>query len=202
MNTQTELIEPSSNLVGCRLPSGHFNSEWRAASELVECSVSEVDGFIKRHYLGKRPAVVLLSLKMLCLGRPVGCIVFAAPPPETSVRYGGLVWELARLYLIDEVPKNSESWLISKSVKWIKKNVPEVRFLVSYADPSAGHQGIIYKASGWKEDGSTDDERKTPRFDYADKTGKLYGRKAHVPLGIEIEKVPRVSKHRFFLKLR
>lgn len=115
-------------------------------------------------------------------------------------RYGGETWELARLYLIDSAPKNSESCTISKSVGYIRKHFPSVKFLVSYADPSVNHHGTVYKAAGWKPDGRTDDERKSPRFDYS-VDGKVYSRKSHIPSGSVVKKVPRVSKFRFYLSL-
>jgi len=81
-------------------------------------------------------------------------------------------------------------------------NHPAVKVLVSYADPSAGHAGVIYRAANWTPDGRTDDERKTPRADYADAvTGKLYSRRGHVPAGVTIKRVARVSKHRFVYRL-
>jgi len=74
--------------------------------------------------------------------------------------------------------------------------------LVSYADPSAGHSGVIYRAANWKSDGRTDDDRKTPRFDYADaNSGKKYSRASHIPIGTDIKRVPRVSKWRFIYSL-
>ena len=179
-----------------------FDSSWRAACSIRKCSVTEVDSFVRAHYLGKRPAIVLLCLMMVHLARPVGCIIYSAPPREADKRYGGKTWELARLYLLDEVPKNAETWLIGKSVRWIKRNHPEVRHLLSYADPSAGHAGTIYKAANWRQDGRTDDERKSPRCDYVDaRTGKKYGRKGNMPEGANVVRVPRVSKHRFHLPL-
>jgi hypothetical protein len=135
-------------------------------------------------------------------GRLRGGIVFALPPRETSIRYGGATWELARLWVEDGVPINAESWLIAQAVRYIRKERPDVKYLVSYADPSAGHQGTIYKAANWKSDDRTDDERKTPRFDYADaNTGKKYSRRGHVPEGVTIRRIPRISKHRFVFQL-
>lgn len=179
-----------------------FDSSWRLACSVRKCSVTEVDAFIKAHYLGKRPAIVLLCLAMERGAELLGCVVYSAPPREADKRYGGKTWELARLYLLDEVPKNAETWLISKSVKWIKRHHPEVRHLLSYADPSAGHSGTIYKAANWRQDGMTDDERKTPRCDYYDeRTGKKYGRRGNMPLDAVVVRKPRVSKWRFTLAL-
>jgi len=47
----------------------------------------------------------------------------------------------------------------------------------------------------------TDDERKTPRFDY-EVEGKVYSRRAHVPAGATPARIPRRSKHRFVYHLK
>ena len=180
-----------------------FNSEWRKTCSIHAVSVSELDGFIRAHYLGKRPAIVLLALAMMHNDKCVGCAIYSAPPRETEKRYGGKTWELARLYLLDDLPQNAESWLIAQSVKYIRRVRPDVCCLVSYADPSAGHCGTIYKAANWRDDGRTDDERKSPRCDYYDaKTGKKYGRRGNMPANAIIERRPRVSKHRFICRLQ
>lgn len=186
-----------------RLPQDRFNSAWRQASELRPCSIVAVDDFIKAHYLSKRPAIVMLCMAMLCRDQPVGCVVYSAPPREAYKRYGGKTWELARLYIIDEIPRNAETWLIAQSIKHIKSHNPEVLFLLSYADPSAGHSGTIYLAANWQPDGRTDDERKSPRCDYYDAhTGKKYGRRGNMPLTAIIERRPRISKRRFIYQLK
>jgi hypothetical protein len=162
----------------------------------------EIDSFIKAHYIGRWPGVCVLILGLRHNSRLRGGIVFALPPRETAKRYGGLTWELARLWIEDRVPSNAESWLISHAVRYIRKHRPEVQTLVSYADPSVGHLGTVYKAANWIPDGRTDDERKTPRFDYADAvTGKKYSRRGHVPEGVTIKRVARISKHRFIFQL-
>lgn len=184
------------------LPTDKFNKQWRYASSINRCSVADVDNFIKAHYLAKRPAIVVLCLRMMVLSIPVGMVVYSMPPMEVDKRYGGKTWELARLYLVDRIPRNAETWLIGQSVRYIKANHPEIRHLISYADPSAGHRGIIYQAANWKADGQTDDERKTPRNDYFDaRTGKKYGRKGNMPADAIIERRPRVSKYRYVYHL-
>jgi len=180
-----------------------FDRKWRADCSVRECRVGEVDSFIRAHYLRKRPAIVLLCLVAEHLGLPIGTVVFSAPPREIEKRYGGTTWELARLYLLDGVPRNAESWLIGQGVRHIQKNRREVEFLVSYADPSVGHSGTIYRASNWTPDGRTDEERKSPRCDYVDaRTGKKYGRKGNMPADAETIRVPRVSKWRFKYDLK
>lgn len=62
--------------------------------------------------------------------------------------------ELRRLCLIDDTPKNAESFFLSRTLKWLRKNT-EWKFVVSYADPEQGHEGTIYKASNFKYEGVT-----------------------------------------------
>ena len=176
----------------------------RTGARRVQCGSVQLRRLMTllRHYLAKRPAIVLLCLVAERNGEPIGCIVYSAPPREADKRYGGKVWELARVYLLDEIPRNAETWLIGQSVKYIKRHHKDVRHLLSYADPSAGHAGTIYKAANWRQDGRTDDERKSPRCDYYDeRTGKKYGRRGNMPQDAVVVRKPRVSKWRFTLAL-
>lgn len=179
-----------------------FDKSWRENCSIVLTSRDSVDDMIRQHYLGKWPGVCVLSLAMVRDGLPIGVIVFALPPRETVKRYASETWELARLWLKDYVPQNAETYFIAKAIRYIRKNHKTVGALVSYADPSVGHAGTIYKAANWIADGRTDQDRKTPRFDYADAlTGKHYSRRSHVPNGVEIKRIARTSKHRFVYRL-
>jgi len=153
---------------------------------------------IRAHYLGKWPGVCTMTLGLFVDGVPHGVIVFALPPRETSRRYGKMTWDLARLWVCDTMPANTETYFIGQAIRLVRRLRPDVGALVSYADPSAKHSGVIYKASNWRADGRTDDERKTPRFDYAcAATGKKFSRRKHIPEGVDFVRVPRVSKFRF-----
>lgn len=181
-----------------------FNADYRSRTRVFEVPGKNwIDWMVKSHYLGKWPGVVVLRLVMAYDERPVGFCIFALPPRETAKRYGGVTWELARLWISDDMPKNAETFLIAKAVKFVRRHRPDVEFLVSYADPAAGHTGTIYKAANWIADGRTDMERKSPRCDYVDtRTGTRYSRKAHVPTDAIIARVPRSSKPRFIYKLK
>jgi hypothetical protein len=169
------------------------------AYTIVPVSRRDAEHLVFKHYLGRWPGVVVCTLGLLCEDKStyIGVIVFALPPRETAKRYGVTVaWELARLFIEDGTPKNTETWFVARAISYVKRTRPEVELLVSYADPSAGHTGVIYKAGNWISDGRTDQERKTPRFDYA--VGeKVYSRRSHVPKGAVIQRIPRVSKYRF-----
>lgn len=64
------------------------------------------------------------------------------------------VLSLTRMVILPEIPKNACSFLLSKSVKLIKKDNRFVS-LVTYADESQEHIGTIYKASNWEYVGKT-----------------------------------------------
>ena len=176
----------------------------------MEVGRAAVDHLVRKHYLGHWPGVVTGTLALLDGSIPIGVIVFALPPREILTRYGVTeAWELARLFIEDTTPKNTETWFVARAVRWIQQNRPTVQLLVSYADPSANHTGVIYRAGNWIQDGRTDQERKTPRFDYVATeetqdapllttatSQRKFSRKSHVK-GVSVTKTARVSKYRF-----
>lgn len=63
-------------------------------------------------------------------------------------------WELRRFWLDDRCIKNCESRILSICCrKFVKSLAPHVVNVLAYADPGAGHKGIIYKAAGFRYDG-------------------------------------------------
>lgn len=62
--------------------------------------------------------------------------------------------ELRRLCCIDDTPKNTESYFIGNTLRWLKKNT-KIKTVISYADSNYNHSGIIYKASNFKYAGMT-----------------------------------------------
>jgi hypothetical protein len=64
------------------------------------------------------------------------------------------VIELRRLCCIDNTPRNTESYFIGKTLRWLKNNT-NYKVVVSYADTFHNHQGTIYKASNFEYGGLT-----------------------------------------------
>lgn len=114
-----------------------------------------------RHYLHSMPAVTRLCFGVYLGDSLEGAVVFtsgsrhgykllqAAKPSDVSV--------LARLWLSDLLPKNSESRVIGFVVRYIQKST-DWKLLLSYADPAVGHAGTIYQATGWIYLGHTEPE--------------------------------------------
>lgn len=58
--------------------------------------------------------------------------------------------ELTRLAHSPIAPRNMGTWAIAKMRIWIRKNMPEIKRLISYQDANV-HHGTIYKADNWKQ---------------------------------------------------
>ncbi len=82
------------------------------------------------------------------------------------------VLELRRFCLIDETPRNTESWFLSRTLKHIRKTMPEVKNIITYADPNWGHDGTIYKATNFKFEG--EEKSPNPRVVVLNESGKVH----------------------------
>lgn len=107
-------------------------------------------------------------------GHPSGMIMFASihyTRLSGEFGYAGLptkwqVLSLARLWLHDNLPRNSETCVIAKAIKMVQRRWLEVhppRFadqpyhvlkIISYSD-SRYHTGTIYRAANFRETGKT-----------------------------------------------
>lgn len=68
--------------------------------------------------------------------------------PSSQSLNGRGWWELRRMAIHSDAPKNTASRMLSLMRKEIIKNKPEITKLISYQDTEV-HLGTIYKASGW-----------------------------------------------------
>jgi hypothetical protein len=120
---------------------------------------------VANHYLHRRPPISY-AFGLYKHGRLLGVVTYGVPASR-HLQMGACptdpssVIELNRLWLDDELPRNSESWFVSRTLRMLPP-----RIVVSYADPVWGHVGIIYRALNFHYAGWTDMERKTPRYDY------------------------------------
>lgn len=95
-----------------------------------------------------------LQVHVFCLkmnDKIVGAAIFGKP---MSRHYENDTLELRRFVLIDQMPKNTESYFLSRCLKWIEKNDKDIVRIVTFADPNHGHQGVIYRASNFSFEGT------------------------------------------------
>ena len=57
--------------------------------------------------------------------------------------------EIGRMCMTDEMPRNSESQMLSQLVKWMKRNLPDIKVLFTWADGMLGKVGYVYQASNF-----------------------------------------------------
>ena len=58
-------------------------------------------------------------------------------------------YEIGKMCMKPEMPKNSESQMLSGVVKWMKVNCPEKQFLYTWADGIMGKPGYVYQAANF-----------------------------------------------------
>jgi len=132
---------------------------------------STISPFIEKYHYSKKTKGLKVQI---CFGlfRPgkfgipelVGGIIYALPAmPHASQKYypsdPSATIELVRLCCVDDTPKNTESYFISSTIRYLKKNT-EFKVIISYADPEFGHSGIIYRATNFILFGMTGSKRK------------------------------------------
>ena len=122
---------------------------------VVACGVAGIREFIEaNHYSGNINGVISDYCFRLCYeneiigGAIYGRMAMANQWKRFSYHEEDVI-ELRRLCCIDATPKNTESFFIARTLKWLAKNTKH-KMVVSYADAEYGHDGTIYKASNFK----------------------------------------------------
>lgn len=120
---------------------------------------------VENHYLHRRPPISY-AYGLIDGSSVLGVVTFGTPPSRHLQMSAcpsdpGKVVELNRLWVDDVMPRNTESWFVSRALKMLPP-----RIVVSYADTSYGHAGYIYRALNFHYAGWTDMDRRTPRYDY------------------------------------
>ena len=116
--------------------------------------------FRRWHYLGETDFISTIDFGASFDNRCVGALSFGSPNAKELYPYFDRHtqegwYEIKRLAMEDECPKNSESRFIGIAIKLLRKAV-KVRGIITYADSGVGHEGIIYRATGFEYKGLTD----------------------------------------------
>lgn len=128
------------------------------------------------HYSQKIPPSKLVRYGVWENGLFIGVIIYG---DSTNFNIGspyGLdyteICELERVALTKH--KHPVTQIISKSLKLLHKNNPNLQLVVSYADANQNHLGIIYQAGNWIYEG------KSPaRYLYVINGEEIHGRTVH-----------------------
>jgi len=124
------------------------------------CPRNEVRDFIEKwHYSKNVNGLIsdycfkLMDGDVMIGGMIYGRIAMAGVWKKYAEEEGDLT-ELRRLCCIDDTPKNTESYFIGSTLRWLKKNT-SLKRVISYADTTYNHEGTIYKASNFTHHGMT-----------------------------------------------
>lgn len=107
----------------------------------------------ERHYLKSTPPGFVFVIEFMDGRTRVGAMQLGRPCSKSLDQ--DRILELNRMYFVDEAPKNTESQALGMMRRFVRTWYPNIRLLLSYSDPSAGHSGRIYEADGWARFGRT-----------------------------------------------
>lgn len=118
---------------------------------------SKADEIVKKHhYSGKVVQNSQLCFGVWYKGVLMGAMQFGPPTDKRKIlplvkdtEWNGMM-ELNRMAFSDHLPRFSESRAISLAFKWMKKNAPHIKWVVSFADGTQCGHGTIYQASNFK----------------------------------------------------
>lgn len=121
---------------------------------------------LAHHYMHRKPPISFAFGLYDQNGDTKGVVTFGVPASRHMLIGAcrsdpSAVLELNRLWVHDDMPRNTESWFVSRALALLPP-----RIILSYADTAAGHVGYVYRAANFYYAGWTDMERKTARFDY------------------------------------
>ena len=159
------------------------------------------------HYLHSLPGGTLLAFGVLLGRRLMGVITIGVGPVLAYHLVEGAepnnCAALTRLWLSDELPRNSESRVLGIVLRSLRRYT-NLKFVVTYADPEVGHIGTIYQATGWLYTGFSE---AMPLVDLGDgkarhsrSVGQVFGTHSVQYLtrqGLSVRRIPQAAKHRY-----
>lgn len=129
----------------------------RAKEIIIKVIPSKIaNDFVKaHHYSGKVVQNSSLHFGAFLDGKLHGVMSYGSPLDKSKILgiVAGTGWnemlELNRMAFDDYLPKYSESRCIAISIKLIKKNAPQIKWILSFSDGTQCGDGTIYRASGF-----------------------------------------------------
>ena len=124
------------------------------------CSRSEIVDFVETHHYSKNMNGLHISycFKLMDGDTMIGAMVYGSLGMlGVAEKYNpnpSKILELKRLVCIDDTPKNTESYFIGWTLRWLQRNT-DLEMIISYADKTFGHEGVVYKATNFEYMGET-----------------------------------------------
>lgn len=125
------------------------------------CSRSEIVNFVETHHYSKNMNGLHISycFKLMDGDTVIGAMVYGSlgmlgVAEKYNPKNPSKILELKRLVCIDDTPKNTESYFIGWTLRWLQRNT-DLEMIISYADKTFGHEGVVYKATNFECMGET-----------------------------------------------
>ena len=121
--------------------------------QIIECEKSQADRIIvAHHYSHKVTSNSFVSLLVVYKGKVNGALQcgYGIRPKIKGDYDSDQVREFDRMWLSDDMPKYSETIVLSLFHHYMREAHPEIKVLISYADTSVGNKGTIYKAANYE----------------------------------------------------
>ena len=139
------IVDLIGHCIGYECPSKEIS--------IMECEKCEADYYVvPNHYSHKAVSNSCISLIVTYKGKKEGAlqIGYGIRPKIKGHFDPESVREFDRMWLSDNMPKFSETIVLSLLTHYLKESHPEIKVLISYADTSAGKTGTIYKAGNYE----------------------------------------------------
>ena len=125
------------------------------------CPRSEIVNFVETHHYSKNMNGLHISycFKLMDGDTMIGAMVYGSlgmlgVAEKYNPKNPSKILELKRLVCIDDTPKNTESYFIGWTLRWLQRNT-DLEMIISYADKTFGHEGVVYKATNFECMGET-----------------------------------------------
>jgi len=164
------------------------------------------------HYSKSVPVPPLVKVGVWERGMYIGVVMFSRGANNNLLKPFGLNQvegcELTRIALCKHVAPVSR--IVSLAMKFLRQNSPNLRLVVSFADPSEGHHGGVYQAGNWlytgRQPASTEylaPDGKQWHGRMVSKTGRtqVQGKTRNVWRHDQCTPVERPGKHRYLMPL-
>ena len=163
--------------------------------------------FERHHYLHSMPAGTRVCFGCFVGYELLGALALGVGPINARRLVDGATQDdcltLTRLWLDDRLPKNSESRFLGLVLRALRRHT-RLKFLLSYADPAAGHVGYVYQATNWLYTGLSEPQ---PLLDLGDGVPRhtrsvssalgTHSTKYLRRHGLAVRAVPRPPKYRY-----
>tara|TARA_R110000803_G_scaffold99579_3_gene167698 strand:- start:4275 stop:4976 length:702 start_codon:yes stop_codon:yes gene_type:complete len=125
------------------------------------------------HYSKSIPVPPLVKVGVWENSNFIGVVMFSRGASSNLMKPYGLTQdrgcELTRIALTNHITPVSR--IVKIAIAFLKKNSPNLKIIISFADPQYGHHGGIYQAGNWDFIGSTN-----PSNEYWHKGRRLHSR--------------------------